>query len=962
MAQKDPWAEFEPVVQTPQQRSAPQPVLSLPSAGKAQERANDAIRTDIAVESNDRARTAADQDKLKFAQDLRKEFTSLKPVQEYQTVVRQFNTALNTEPTPSGDQALITAYAKMLDPGSVVRETEFDVTAQADSAIGRTVARIGRELGIDGQGRLSPEARAKVRQEMLNLTKNYNMAYNQQRKQYAQLAQSGGFEPETVIGPHIGGAFFDGIKSALERDRAPKQANQPEMRGGLPVGTAVQFNMDGGPDGAFDRTAYLKDAYGVTPEQESAMIGFWNANRGNANLTPEQVMQFYAANGLPTPDPAALGQTINQAKQGYAFQGLDTAQAESAYRAKLEQRLQAEGFDPTSGQAYNDRTAQGILQGFGDEVKGVGGALAAAFSDEGLATGYTEARDLERLRQERYRDAQGVTGYGLELGGNVAGGLAIPTSPAAGIRGAIRTGATAGGIAGFGYGEGLGGSVGGAALGAGAGAALGAGASKLGDALAARAANRADMPLSDGAQVVGAADRLNTQFGTNIQPMPADVAGVTTRRVTGGAAQFPLAAGPIIKGAQNVSDEAMAARDAIAGLFGTPTTREAAGDAALSGAQKFIKTSRNKVNALYTKAKNLGGAEPVDLAGARAALDAEMADLQGVPGGSKILEKIQKLRADLDGEFPVQGVRQMRTEWRDEFLKDNLRGSNLERIVNKALDAADDDIVNSLNTRGKGDAARAYAEAANAHKERVEVIDQVLAPIIGKKGSEPRSVEQIMGALDTASKTNGARLGKFMSSLPPEDASTVRGTLIQQLGKASNGTNNAAGDAFSLPQFLTQWNAMSGSAKSQLFSGELRAALDDLARVSQGTKESQRFANFSNTGGPIGLLATGVNAATFFSEPVSSTAALAGQYLTGKLLASPSFARWLAKMPKQPALAIKHTDGLTKIAAADSVIAADALGLQRQLIAAFEQGPQKLAAEPVDQAPSETTRTGPAGQ
>lgn len=960
MAQKDPWAEFEPVVAQPRNSPMPRPLLVVPDEGEEQERENDNTRTIIAVQGNDRANDEAARGKNKFAQDLRKEFNALKQVQEYQTVVRQFNTALNTEPTPSGDQALITAYAKMLDPGSVVRETEFDVTAQADSAIGRTVARLGRELGIDGQGRLSEEARRKVRQEMLNLTRNYNASYNQARQQFGQIAQQSGFQPDLVIGPHLGGAYFDSIKSALERDRNPGQARQPEMRGGLPVGTQVEFG--GGDAGPFDRAAYLKETLGITPDQEAVMIGFWNANRGNQNLTPEQVTQFYAANGLPAPDPAMLGQSIDQAKKGFAFQGLDTSQAEAAYRAKLEQRLNASGFDPNSAGAYGDRLDQGLLQGLADEFVGVGGGLAAAFQNEGIGTGYTEARDLERLKQEQMREAQGVSGYATELAGNFAGGLALPGATAGGVRGAAQAGATAGGIAGFGYGEGLGGSVGGAALGAGVGAGLGAGAGKLGDVMAARAANRAAQPITDGAEVISAAERLNQQFGTNIQPLPADVGGATTRRMTGAMAQFPLAAGSITKAAQNVTDEAALARDAIAGLFGTPTTREAAGESALTGAQKFIKTSRAKVNALYTKAKNLGGSEPVDLAGARAVLDAEIAELQGVPGGSKILDKITKLRADLDGEFPVQGVRQMRTEWRDEFLKDGLRGSNIERIVGKALDAADDDIITSLQTRGRGDAARAYAEAAKAHKERVEVIDQVLAPIIGQKGSEPRSVEQVMSALDTASKTNGARLGKFMAALPPEDAATVRGTLIQQLGKASNSTNNAAGDAFSLPQFLTQWNAMSGSAKAQLFGGELRAALDDLARVAQGSKEAQRFANFSNTGGPVGLMATGVNAASLFSEPVMATTALALQYGGGKMLASPAFARWVAKMPKQPALAIKHTQGLSKIAAADSVIAADALGLQRQLIAAFEQGPQRLAADPVDQAPVETTRTGPAGQ
>lgn len=453
---------------------------------------------------------------------------------------------------------------------------------------------------------------------------------------------------------------------------------------------------------------------------------------------------------------------------------------------------------------------------------------------------------------------------------------------------------------------------------------------------------------TEGQQVLSAADRLNSQFGTKIAPLPADVGGAGVRNATSGAAKLPLSASPIVSASQAVSREGQAARDAIARLAGNPKEMETAGEAALNGAQKFIQTSRNKVKALYAKARAQGGDEPVDLANARQVLDEQIAELSQVPGGAPGLEKLRALRAELNQPFPVEGVRGMRTNLRDQFAGDGLRGSDIERRVGLVADAAEDDIIASLAAAGKQEAAQTYKAAAAAHKERVEVIDNILAPIIGAKGSAPKSGEEIMEAIGRASQRNNARLGKFIDALPVEDAATVRSTLISRLGVASKGTQNAAGDAFSLPQFLTQWNAMTPSAKRTLFGGELRAALDDLATVAGGTKQAQAFANSSNTGAPMGLLATGGSLSQIASHPVATISFLAGQYGLGKLLASPRFARWLARAPSKPAALAAHTGKLGQIAAADSAIAADALGLQQRLEQALSAAPNRAAAEEED--------------
>jgi hypothetical protein len=501
-------------------------------------------------------------------------------------------------------------------------------------------------------------------------------------------------------------------------------------------------------------------------------------------------------------------------------------------------------------------------------------------------------------------------------------------------------------VAGYGNSEGLGGSLLGAGSGAVIGGALGYGGGKVGEALAARAAAKAAAPVGEGAQVIQAADNLNAQFGTKIAPLPADVAGPGIQNASAGAAKMPLGAMQIVGAADNLSNEAKAARDAIAAMVGNPAELERAGEAALTGAQKWISNTRNKVNVLYTKARKLGGSEPIDLVDARKVLDDQIAELSQVPGGSKGLDRLTKLRAELDNPVPVEGVRGMRTALRDEFIGDGLRSSDIERRVGMVMDAADNDIVNGLRAAGKGEAADSYAAAAKAHAERLTVIDTVLAPIIGAKGSAPRSGEEIMNALALATKRNNSRLGKFMASLPAEDAATVRATLISRLGRASDGAQNAAGDAFSLSAFLTQWNAMSPAARQTMFGGETRAALENLAKVAGGTKAAQRFQNFSNTGTPMGWLGTigsvagaGINPGTLLF--------IAGDAAGGKLLSSPAFARWLARVPQQPALFSKWIDGLSKIAANDNALVQEISGLRAALErAAGSALPMKTAAQP----------------
>jgi hypothetical protein len=179
----------------------------VPSASKAAAEAranesqkNDAVRLDIASSSESRATRDEGFDN---AAKLRDEFRKSEEAKNYEVVMRQFSSALGAQPTPTGDQALITAYAKMLDPGSVVREQEFNTVASGDSKLGSIVARLQKEFGVDDSGLIRPEVRNRVLQEMKNLTGNYRQSYDRVRTDYEALAKQYNLDPSSVSGTRI---------------------------------------------------------------------------------------------------------------------------------------------------------------------------------------------------------------------------------------------------------------------------------------------------------------------------------------------------------------------------------------------------------------------------------------------------------------------------------------------------------------------------------------------------------------------------------------------------------------------------------------------------------------------------------------------------------------------------------------------------------------------------------------
>jgi hypothetical protein len=440
------------------------------------------------------------------------------------------------------------------------------------------------------------------------------------------------------------------------------------------------------------------------------------------------------------------------------------------------------------------------------------------------------------------------------------------------------------------------------------------------------------------------------QAGQNLDVplMPADVGGPTTRMVTAGIRSTPGGVRPITKGAERVQNAAAAARDRIAAGEGEALTPEMAGQDATRGALAYRSSSRKGIGAEYDRARDLAGGARVDPANAIKTLDAHIAELSDTPGGADGLASLQGLRDDLAkrGTVSVDGIRRMRTTLRDKFFKEGLRGSDIERRVNEVVDAASEDLIQSLQDQGKGQAARVYAAADRAWKERASTIDDVLMPIIGKKGE--KSGEQVFSALQAATKGNNARFVRFIRSLPEEEAGNARASIVSALGRAKAGGQNAAGDAFSLPKFLTDWNDLGDTAKKALFPGSSRSQIDDLALIAQEAKASSKYANTSNTA--PSMVVSGLTAAPGVAGIpgfVIVAKALALQYGAGALLSSQAVTKALVRVSRatSPQAALRATKTLSAAAAREPKLAGDIVSLQSKLAEAFAQSPTRAAAQ-----------------
>lgn len=530
-------------------------------------------------------------------------------------------------------------------------------------------------------------------------------------------------------------------------------------------------------------------------------------------------------------------------------------------------------------------------------------------------------------------------GLGATFGG--LGGFVVgtPTGP-----GALLTGA-GGAAAGAGLGNAAGGALFDAAFNwiAGRVDTRGSGERMLGtvlDVAAGAVGQRAGDALSAGVKsaVAGSvpeAQRLIAAFNRlGITPPAAAVSGSkATQTVAKGLESSPFSADVMQKQAELVVGQTKAAVDVIVSQIGQAQTKQGAGGTIKSAAVAAAERFGFRQEQLYDDAFNLIGADTPVAVNAVTALRAELrADLARAPQSlGRVLEPaIRELDALVDDAagvgIPFDALRQVRTAVGKDLAAPMLSGSTgaQNETMKRIYGALTEDLSAAARTAGP-DAAQALATADRYTRMFMSTSAKTLDKI-AKFDADERAFDFAM----SAARDGGTGLARLRRNFQPEEWDTVAASVLNRLGMARPGAQDATGEAFSVNTFLTNWNRLAPEAKQALFGGkryaDLAPALDDLVQVVSSLKDVEKLTNTSNTGRAmvtlmtLGTLGSSVGAAMTGSVSGAGTGAatLVGTALTSraaaKLITSPAFVKWLATPPDATTGVAAHIGRLVAVA------------------------------------------------
>jgi hypothetical protein len=220
-------------------------------------------------------------------------------------------------------------------------------------------------------------------------------------------------------------------------------------------------------------------------------------------------------------------------------------------------------------------------------------------------------------------------------------------------------------------------------------------------------------------------------------------------------------------------------------------------------------------------------------------------------------------------------------------------------------EALSDDVRGALPPKQRADWEKATAFA----KQINERVKNVMIPLLRAK-----TPEKAVTAAFSGTKEGASSFRQIMGALKPEQRNAMASHVLEKLGSATPGKQNAAGDVFSSETFLTNWNKMlHDDAKAALFPDpKTRAALDQLASVADKMREAGRGThNPSGTAravthaGMAGGVTTAILDHLFSGHPLraagvaaGATTQLLGTRQLAKAMTSPEFIKWLAEGTK----------------------------------------------------------------
>jgi hypothetical protein len=258
--------------------------------------------------------------------------------------------------------------------------------------------------------------------------------------------------------------------------------------------------------------------------------------------------------------------------------------------------------------------------------------------------------------------------------------------------------------------------------------------------------------------------------------------------------------------------QSRAARDKIASDLAPPRELDhALGEEISTAATEARTADRSRIGRMYDSGDEIMGATPVPLSQTKQAIDSLIDQEDAALRAKRCAPILKQLQAKIGngGPMTAAALRSSAQNLKSLMTSNSIDATTADHVLSTVTDAMNGDIASAAKGTG---AARIYADARSQWAASKQFDKTVLKPILG--ASFQNTGDQVARNIVTAAKTNGTRIAKLFAALPEETANSARSSLIMRLGAPANTAQNAAGDAFSLGHFLTNWNQLKGSGTS----------------------------------------------------------------------------------------------------------------------------------------------------
>lgn len=256
--------------------------------------------------------------------------------------------------------------------------------------------------------------------------------------------------------------------------------------------------------------------------------------------------------------------------------------------------------------------------------------------------------------------------------------------------------------------------------------------------------------------------------------------------------------------------------------------------------------------------------------------------------------------------LPYEIMKKLRTEVGGE-LNNNSLVSDTPRSQWKQLYASLSQDMRNAADQTSPQASQAFNRANDYSRRganRLEDLDAL---------ANAATPEKAYGSVAQSLQSGPTIWNKLRGTLSPEARGQVVATIIDDLGKANPGQQNAAGDAWSPKTFLSNYNKIEPKTQQEMFKrlpgGEQHAKnLQEIAKATEMISNASKI--WSNPSGTapaltaratLGTIGAGVLGGAFYAPLVAPAAAAAGGLVAAngmsRLLLNPQFVSWLAKAP-----------------------------------------------------------------